>query len=129
MKIRATVAAAVGFVTLGCVTGPMEIAKIAPGQSIAEAIQSERSLVGWEMGPEVSGEKCETAVFGLIPVTPRASERDAVRAAIESAQGRWAALVQAKLTMTQYPYVVARTLCWEVAGRVARPSRSQAHRR
>jgi hypothetical protein len=120
---------AVGLLALGCVSGPTKIAQITPDQTVAEALQARRSSAGWELGPAVSGKSCETAIFGLLPVTKRADERDAVREAVDSATGRWTALLNAELTMTQYPYVVARTICWEAAGRVARPSRSQAQRR
>jgi len=126
MAFRIAIVAASAFAFLGCVSGPMQVNQISPGQTIAQAIQNRRSLASYEIGPAVSAKKCETAIFGLLPITKRANEQDAVRAAVESAPGQWSTLVQAELTMTQYPYILARTLCWEAAGRVARKSSSHA---
>ncbi len=115
MACRIALGAASAFAFIGCVSGPMHLNQISPGQTIAQAMQNRGSLA-----------KYETAIFGLLPVTKRANEQDVVRAAVESAPGQWSTLVQAELTMTQYPYILAQTLCWEAVDRVARKASSHA---
>jgi len=121
LKRRELAALLLGASLFGCVTGPFEVEQISPGQTVTQAVQTRRTLASYELGPAVAAKSCETAIFRLLPVTKPATEQDPVRAAVASAPGKWSTLVKAELTFTQYPYVIARTLCWEAAGRVARP--------
>lgn len=125
-----TVVLGVAITVTGCVAGPWDIAQISADQSLHQAIEAPRIVRSHYLrGPQVEGQSCSTAIFGLIPVTRRANEKKAVRAALDSQPGGWTTLVDAKVTFVQYPYVLARTLCWKAAGTASRKATGQAQRR
>lgn len=126
---RASIVGLGMMVLSGCVSGPMRVAQISRDQSVSQAIATPPVAGQYEKGPKAEGRSCATALFGLIPLTARANEKTAVRAALESVPGKWTTLLDADLSMTQYPYVLARTLCWEAVGTAARKTSRHAQGR
>lgn len=131
MKARLLLAALVAL-TVGCAGSTGQWTVLTPAKRVHATQHHPRleARVAELHGPRVSGEACSTAFLGLIPLynseRDEALRRGAIRAALEQAGPDYNAIRDAGMSLTVYPMVLLRTICWSAEGTailIARRSR------